>query len=842
MTHHPFTTPLSHAEGGDESKGVLLTAHSAEVATRTSAFVPAATTPDGTPLTDLGAIIGRLHDFGKLSTPFQQYLAKQRPKSQETFHAPIGAAMTLHALDHDGYGTTDALLGFTSVAKHHGMLPDVLEYVVGQDNFFERFESLLTTQAADIDSHARETANELLAETNTGATIETFRESLRDGDLTATLESGFKGMLMPDYDAIHPESYDSLLALWSGLTLADKSSAAGIPESALWNDPLPAQKVPRRIDSFWEDKDDWKEDEYLLNVARESARQEALSTVGSLPVDGAIATLTLPTGIGKTLTGTQVALDHLEDKWDAGYRGRLVYALPFRSIIDQTDEVMRTVFDIDATGHELTVHHGLAETVTKLDDNDTDEFARREYLLGETWRSSAILTTFVQFFESLLSPRNAQSLKLSGLTGSVIILDEPQSLPLGWWPLVRRLFTMLTEQYDATVILMTATQPRMLDSTTTTHPLLSAPDGYFEAFERVEYRIDESVLTRGLHREYDEASQQLAAEFTMSDQSVLHVSNTIRSAQRLYRDTVGRLDASHTVLSVAEWYDAFVTAGVPDPVQATLDAIRSAGEDDLLVTALLTTHHPQSIRKPLLSLIRSLLEEGPPLFVCSTQLVEAGVDISFRTVYRDFAPIDSVVQAAGRCNRSFEYGKGVVTVWSLPAPEGYGRTPGELVYGQGNNKLSHTQRALKAVTNGTDTQAVSEAALTTTGVQTYFESLAQTNPGTFGWVTKLEQLVCDELSEVSLIDTDDQRSIILVRNADDAALVTAFREAMANDRYHDAEQARTKLTERQVSLWEDSDLVRSLDSVVTELADDDEAVVLDTRKYPGRYTIETGFS
>jgi hypothetical protein len=382
----------------------------------------------------------------------------------------------------------------------------------------------------------------------------------------------------------------------------------------------------------------------------------------------------------------------------------------------------------------------------------------------------------------------------------------------------------------------------MLDSTTTTHPLLSAPDGYFEAFERVEYRIDESVLTRGLHREYDEASQQLAAEFTMSDQSVLHVSNTIRSAQRLYRDTVGRLDASHTVRSVAEWYDAFVTAGVPDPVQATLDAIRSAGEDDLLVTALLTTHHPQSIRKPLLSLIRSLLEEGPPLFVCSTQLVEAGVDISFRTVYRDFAPIDSVVQAAGRCNRSFEYGKGVVTVWSLPAPEGYGRTPGELVYGQGNNKLSHTQRALKAVTNGTDTQAVSEAALTTTGVQTYFESLAQTNPGTFGWVTKLEQLVCDELSEVSLIDTDDQRSIILVRNADDAALVTAFREAMANDRYHDAEQARTKLTERQVSLWEDSDLVRSLDSVVTELADDDEAVVLDTRKYPGRYTIETGFS
>ena len=822
---------------------MLLTAHSAEVATRTARLVPPARTPDGTPLTELGAIVGRLHDFGKLSTPFQQYLANNRAKSQDTYHAPIGAAMTLHALHHGGYGKTDALIGFISVAKHHGMLPDVLDYSVGQGNFFERFEDLLKTHAADIDSHARRTANELLAETNTGATIETFRQSLESGDLTKPLESGFKGMLMPDYEAVHPESYDALLALWSGLTLADKSSAASIPEFALWNNPLDAQHVPARIDGFWDAAENWDADEYLLNVARESARQESVTAARDLPTDGAIATITLPTGVGKTLTGTQVALEHLDQKWQAGYQGRLIYALPFRSVIDQTQTVFETVFDTDATGHDLTVHHSLAETVTRLEsNNDTDEFARREYLLGDTWRAKSILTTYVQLFESLIGPRNGQSLKLSGLTGSVIILDEPQSLPLEWWPLVRRLFTMLTEQYDATVILMTATQPRLLDSTTQTHSLLSNPEGYFEAFERVEYRLDSSVLSRGNHREYADASHQLADEFTSESQSVLHVSNTIRSAQQVYTYTVDRLNTTHTVRSLAEWYESFVAAGVSDPVQATLNAIRASDVDDLLITALLTTHHPQTVRKPLLSLIRQLLESGSSLFVCSTQLVEAGVDISFKTVYRDFAPIDSIVQAAGRCNRSFEYDLGQVTVWSLPSPDGYGRTPAELVYGQGTNKLSHTRRALKSVTTGANTQSVSESALTTTGVQKYFASLAQTNPGTVNWVEKLDQLVCDELSTVSLIDTEDQISVILIRTDADEELVNKYRTAVSNNRYEIASRVRTKLTERQVSLWDDSELVQSLRPVVTELEDDDETVVLDTRTHPGRYTIETGFS
>jgi len=343
----------------------------------------------------------------------------------------------------------------------------------------------------------------------------------------------------------------------------------------------------------------------------DALREQAYRDVIHQPLDSGQRryTLTLPTGMGKTLTGLAAALKLREAVARAtGRAPRILYALPFLSIIDQNAQRLKDVFQIALGWVDslvLLTHHHLADLQyrERREEETLQEwdFAASR-LLTEGWHSEIVITTFVQLFETLLAWRNAAARRVNKLTGAILLLDEVQALPSYYWPLVRNLLTYATERLNAYVILMTATQPYLLPHA---RELVPDPDCYFRALDRLDVFVD-------LHETPLEA---FAAGFRPeADKSYLFVTNTIASAQRLFALLQERLDEPIAFLS---------TGVVPKERLHRIEALRN-----------------RRFR-----------------FAVTTQLIEAGVDLDFDVVYRDFAPLDALVQAAGRCNRHATPGK-----------------------------------------------------------------------------------------------------------------------------------------------------------------------------------------
>jgi len=372
--------------------------------------------------------------------------------------------------------------------------------------------------------------------------------------------------------------------------------------------------------------------------------------------------------MGKTLTGLDAALTVLEGSEMASNpnEGRLVYALPYTSIIDQVAEQSRELFGTGERGERLTVDHHLADTPSRRRTSPNQSPttpSRTSPPLGESWRSGMVVTTFVQVFESLAGPTNARSMKLPSLYGSVVVLDEPQALPLEWWPLVDRLVELLTEEYGASVIAMTATQPELPVCGRPRAVLLVAdPDPYYDELDRLDFVLHPSAIAMlpGQDSEesdtidddaesaalsYDRAGDLVATRADDGD-SVLAICNTIDSARELAESIADRT----IPVDVNEVYDELLndadesTESIP-PKRTSADAARRRRSGQPLLVHLTTRHRPCD-RRHLIDVASDLAEAGEPVLFVSTQLVEAGVDVSFDEVIRDFAPMDSLVQAA----------------------------------------------------------------------------------------------------------------------------------------------------------------------------------------------------
>lgn len=302
--------------------------------------------------------------------------------------------------------------------------------------------------------------------------------------------------------------------------------------------------------------------------------------------------LTVPTGGGKTLAGLTFALDH------AAYHQlrRVIVAIPYTSIIDQTAQVYEGVF---GEGNVLE-HHSAYEA------DDGDSQSEREYrrrLAAENWDSPLVVTTTVQLFESLFANKPSRCRKLHNIAGSVLILDEVQTLPVHLLPPILDVLTELVLHYGCTIVFCTATQPDFsgLGDTVLTRAIeiVDRPDRYFEALKRVAYEHIEEPVT----------AEDLAA----------------------------RIDAETQVLCVLN--------SRPDAVRV-VQACRP-GEDLFHLSTRMCPDH----RKTVLAEVRHRLSDGLPVRLVSTQVVEAGVDLDFPLVMRDVGPLERIVQVAGRCNR-----------------------------------------------------------------------------------------------------------------------------------------------------------------------------------------------
>jgi len=853
--------PYSHPPE-DGRDGVYLRDHLEDVAERISYVISQdGTTPSGESLIEIVESLAYVHDFGKATTYFQQYLGQCRGSPEDErfrYHAPIGSFAAYYVLDAQGFEEETCLAGFVAVAKHHGRLPDVAEYVYGrahrrdgvsgsEQSPAEEQQTAVWEQIQDIEEHAPELAADVFADaTRGGGGWTSFRDDfvqlLDEIADTVAMTGRTPGVRE---DALSDSCYALVLQCWSALVFADKTSAARAPnDAATYAAEKPStDRLTEYIDEIEStttaDPDGTRTER--LNHYRSCARADVLGSAAAFASDGGgIATLTLPTGMGKTLTGLSAALD-IRDRLDGE---RVVYALPFTSIIDQVVSETETIYRTDSTGRLLTADHHLTETVIRdeSDDSDADEVDRDDGVAGmlaKGWRAGLTVSTFVQLFESLAGPGNRQSTKLPALRNSVVVLDEPQSLPLNWWKLVPRLVNILTEQYGATVIAMTATQPQLFDDAT---ELTDDPDVYFDAVERVSYELDDSteryIAEQEGPKSYDEATRELCKAFEAGD-SALAVCNTIDSAREL-SDRV--TDTAPTAVDVADAYaDVLETVGDVDAVDATAVADRVSAAGDSAVLHLSTRLRPAD-RLTLIETAKELTDRDHGLIAISTQLIEAGVDISFDRVYRDLAPIDSIVQAAGRCNRSFERDRGQVTVWWLNKPEDKDKTPAEAVYNRTTSLLPVVADTLGSIREEVGT--LTETAVARTAVEEYYARLHEDkNVGRDEYADYVDDAEAEKLGELSLIDQRRSADILVCRTPAERELAESIREA--NSRY-EFDRLRRLLDESKplrISVpyyREDSETADAITDL-PPLIEDEGIYELDVRQFDSYYDHTTGF-
>ena len=817
-----FDERPSHRGPDDES--IPLDRHLDDVNDRVALLVPeSAETPAGGSVRELTRRAALVHDFGKLSSWFQAHFNGKDP-AEPTHHAPLGALVAYYALSVSGFDGDDPLIGFLAVARHHGRLPDAAAYInratasMTGSRGKQLFRSEVFAQVDNIDEAVPDLADEVLRCATDGAgSWSEFCEwmaTARENDAHIPVAEhvlGGRALTSLEPGQLPDRFYDATLQVWSALVFADKTSAASLSTGIEVGATAYDSTVPSRsaIDTYVERllenaaTNDLDEETRQLNQDRERARRRIRSRAKQFArSEEPIATLTLPTGLGKTLSGLDAALTVLQQRENGG---RVVYALPFTSIIDQVAAVSQDVFPTEDGGDLLTVDHHLAETAVDVStdpeavsDDDAEPLAA---MLGESWRSGLVVTTFVQLFESLAGPSNGRSMKLPSLYGSVIVLDEPQALPLDWWPLVERLARILTDAYDATVISMTATQPKLFTSDGSPYELIGDPDPYFEPLDRLAFELHTSAEAtldgRTEPMKYGEAAWVLRDRLDAGS-SVLSICNTIDSARELGTSLLERDDS----VNVNEVYDerlrdhsGFTSDLDPD---GTVEAALDSREDGVPLIVHLTTRHRPVDRAHLIDVVTSLTERDVPIAFVSTQLVEAGVDVSFDEVFRDFAPLDSLVQAAGRCNRSFDRDRGRVSVWTLAPPTDRDETPSTAVYDrQGDSLTKLTALALDEVYDG---RPLPEPTVTREAVEAYFEMLDTRNVGTREYIDHVDYADAETLGRLSLIDEGPAIEVVTARTSRESALLAEVREAFESFEWDTLDTLLEELSPLQVSI------------------------------------------
>lgn len=308
-----------------------------------------------------------------------------------------------------------------------------------------------------------------------------------------------------------------------------------------------------------------------------------------------IYTLTVPTGGGKTFASLAFALEHAA----AHGLNRVIYVIPYTSIIDQTAQTFT-----DLLGEENVLAHFSTADYKLVEKDDLTPSQYRSLLASENWDAPVIVTTAVQFFESLYANRSSRCRKLHNLANSVLIFDEAQTLPCDYLRPCVSAIAQLVQHYGVTAVLCTATQPDL--------------GGLFREF------APEQPL-RELSPDPD-LLYQVLRRVTLGDLGTVS-----------YEALVGQLKEHEQVLCVVNRRKTAQTlfAALPEEGSYCLTTLLCAAD-----------------RRRQLAEIRARLENGLPCRVVSTSLIEAGVDVDFPSAYREQAGLDSLLQTAGRCNRN----------------------------------------------------------------------------------------------------------------------------------------------------------------------------------------------
>ena len=496
-----------------------------------------------------GRLAGLLHDVGKFNPAFQDYLSGKGSRGPD--HSSAGAVLAVQRHYWEG-------LAFL-IAGHHGGLPqpETLKQRL-HDKVYDPLV-LEACQKADqiITLPEPPTFPNLASPFEVEFFLRMLFSALVDADFLDTEEH-----FQPERGKVRRQDYDL---------------ASLVPILSRNQEILLARSEASPV-----------------NQARQEIYLQCLEAAALPP---GIFRLTVPTGGGKTRSGLAFALEHAVSY----QKHRVIVALPYTSIIDQTAQVYR-----DILGDETVLEHHSAVVPSESEaDFLQDQWAR---LAAENWDAPVIVTTTVQLFESLLAHKPAACRKLHNLAHSVIILDEVQTLPTPVLGPILEVLQQLVDRYGVTLVLCTATQPALAEANSPylkglrveIREIVPDPARYFQGMKRVTYeRPSEPWPWERVAQEMRRTPQCLAVVNTKADALAL-------------LDTLDDPEALH------------------------------------LSTLLCMAHR----REVIAEIKRRLNPEKPrPCRVVATQVVEAGVDLDFPLVLRAMGPLDRIVQAAGRCNR-----------------------------------------------------------------------------------------------------------------------------------------------------------------------------------------------
>jgi CRISPR-associated endonuclease/helicase Cas3 len=542
-------------------------------------------------------LLGYLHDIGKYSDHFQRYIKSiagiyKQGNSQyvnpallkgKIDHATAGAQWTWGETPNDGMSRLTGQILAQCIASHHSGLIDSLT-PEGDNKFLKRMGK------DEADSHIEECLAQIPREIE-----DLFSALYSSGECKAEIATIAKSIGKAAQGS--SSEFDYGLGFLARLCLsclvdADHTNSAGRSPSPL-TDWLPlCNRLEDKLTTFETTKPIAK----IRSSISDQCLKAANKAMGTFQ-------LTVPTGGGKTLASLRFALNHAKNN----NLDRVIYVIPYTSIIDQNAAVVREILEKNGTAEQIVLEHHSNLT----QKNDTE----RNRLLAENWDAPVVFTTLVQFLETLFSSGTRGVRRMHRLANSVIIFDEAQTLPINVIHMFNQSLNLLREQWNSSIVLCTATQPifHRVDPAKGALRLSNSPDliedkhSLFEKLRRVE--VSDECKPGGWS--VNDVASEIRTRMEALD-SILYITNTKAAARKVF------------------------------------EAVKSDAE---LVVHLSTNMCPAH-RKEAFERLNTALDQSSKKVICiSTQLIEAGVDISFDCVMRSLAGLDSIAQAAGRCNR-----------------------------------------------------------------------------------------------------------------------------------------------------------------------------------------------
>jgi len=576
-------------------------------------------------IADISYLIGISHDFGKYTSFFQDKL-RGYPSGKEANHGLISALFASELVKRYLARRKSEvpykflpLIAYFVVKHHHGNLKDIGDDVDVENLFGSEFWNI-SKQLSDIRINRKQIEAEyafLLQGQDYSIPIDDLFMDLEKYEKdTESFKSMIKELDKSAYHIRHEKRdiiyYLLVQLLYSVLIDSDKKHARHVREIKR------KELSDNLVDLYLSNEEFKKKNESKINPIRNEIRKSVLKNLEIEYKNYKVFTITAPTGTGKTLTSLSAALKLrklLKKELNLKYEPRIIYSLPFTSIIDQNFDVFDRVLSQieDFKEHEseyLLKHHYLSDVFYKTKDIDKEKDIGENLALIESWDSEIVVTTFIQLFHTLIGYKNRCLKKFHNIVNSIIILDEVQNIPIEYWNLVQTVLIAMTDYLNCRVILMTATKPLIFEEGEYKE-LVDNHKKYFrnKELDRVCLKID--------------SNKKQIVEFCnslhdWSNNSYLFVLNTINSSLEFYKLITDKVQE----------------LGLPFRV------------------CYLSTNIIPKERRQRIEDIKERIKKNQKTIVVSTQLIEAGVDIDCDSVYRDMGPLDSIIQVAGRCNRN----------------------------------------------------------------------------------------------------------------------------------------------------------------------------------------------